>query len=126
MLKITSLFIGVAWLIWGALYENIIDWDIGISLIMTFFTWASAEWFIRVFRTLNWKMMIPALLVAWWSVDGCYIVYWAFKNPDALVMREASIYPSMLFYLLCGVIWSALGTLDLHLSLRKTDQSQLN
>ena len=123
MLKLISFALGLMLISIGSFYENAIDWDIGVSVTMAVFTFFYAEWTIVTFRTLNWKMMIPSIIATWWTVDGCYIIYWAFMNPDALEMRSASIFPSLLLYLLCGFIWYALRPLDLHLYRRNLDQS---
>jgi hypothetical protein len=47
------------------------------------------------------------LLLTWWTVDGCYALYWSFRNPVALeMMREANWPASLALYWACGLVWS--------------------
>lgn len=104
---------------------NAPDWDIGISLVMASFTFLTAEWTLRVFMERNWKLMLPAVLAAWWAADGCYIAYWSIVNPKALDMRGVALPVNVLLYLLCAVIWTALGRVDLHLRERAAARGHL-
>ncbi len=94
---------------------NAPDWDIGVSLLMAGFTFLTAEWTLKVFMEGKWKLMLPALAAAWWSIDGCYITYWSILNPDALDMRGVALPVNILLYLLCAFIWTALGRIDRYL-----------
>ena len=60
------------------------------------------------------------LFATWFSVDGCYAIYWSFKNPAALAfMREANFPASLSLYGMCGVLWLYQGSLrDLATELR--------
>ena len=52
------------------------------------------------------------LIATWWSVDGCYALYWSLVNPVALeMMREANWPASLSLYWACGLIWYWNGTL---------------
>lgn len=53
------------------------------------------------------------LLFTWFSVDGCYALYWHFTDPATLaMMREANFPASLSLYGLCGVIWLYQGSLS--------------
>jgi hypothetical protein len=52
------------------------------------------------------------LLATWWTVDGCYSLYWYFKDPVALdYMREANAPASLSLYWMCGLVWYWNGSL---------------
>ena len=52
------------------------------------------------------------LLVSWFSIDGCYWLYWHFKDPAALdTMRKANFFASLALYGICGIIWLYRGSL---------------
>ncbi len=52
------------------------------------------------------------LLATWFTVDGCYWIYWHFKNPMALeLMREANFFASLSLYGMCGLVWFYKGSL---------------
>jgi len=45
-------------------------------------------------------------------VDGCYTIYWYFKDPAALeMMRSANFFASLVLYGMCGLIWYYQGNL---------------
>jgi hypothetical protein len=53
-----------------------------------------------------------ALLFTWFTVDGCYWIYWHFKNPAALeLMRDANFLASLTLYGICGALWLYRGSL---------------
>jgi uncharacterized membrane protein (UPF0136 family) len=81
--KLVTLAIGVALLIVGACYEQAPDWDIGISLIMAALAYLTAPWSMRVMVQRQWRRWPLMLLLTWFGVDGCYWLYWAWKNPAA-------------------------------------------
>ena len=109
--KLFSLGVGVALLIFGSFYYPTIDWDIPISLIMAFLTYLTAPWALRVFLNRQWLYWPAALFATWFAVDGCYWIYWSWKNPEALVMRSASFGASLALYGICGALWLYRGTL---------------
>jgi hypothetical protein len=52
------------------------------------------------------------LFATWFTVDGCYWIYWHFTNPVALEqMREANFPASLSLYGMCGVLWLYQGSL---------------
>ncbi|MFT3734626.1 MAG: hypothetical protein QM776_06350 [Rhodocyclaceae bacterium] len=110
--KLLSLAIGIALLIWGSFVYRAPDWDIPISLIMAFFTYLSAPWGVRVLVERRWKQLPLALFYTWFSVDGCYWIYWHFNDPVALeLMREANAPASLVLYVTCGLLWLYRGPL---------------
>jgi len=118
--KLFSLGVGVALLIAGSFYRPAIDWDIPISLIMASLTYLSAPWALRVFLNCQWWYWPAALFATWFSVDGCYWIYWSFTNPEALIMRSANFRASLALYGICGGLWLYRGSLrDFLVELRR-------
>ena len=109
--KLTTLSIGLMLLIAGALYEEAIDWDIPISFIMAACAYLTAPWSMRVFLERRWQQWPLMLFTVWFSVDGCYWLYWRYTNPAALDMRIANFPASLSLYGLCGVLWLYRGSL---------------
>ena len=100
---------GLAFLLLGALTFDIPDWDIGVSLVMAFCTYASADWVVGVLRRSEYRKWPLALFFVWFAVDGSYFMYWQIVNPDAM-LRGVQWLPSLFMYLLCAVIWTSLPT----------------
>jgi len=110
--KLFLLFVGVTLLIAGSFYYQAPDWDIPISFIMALFTYLTAPWSMRVLIERQWKNFPLMLFYTWFSVDGCYWLYWHFKNPIALEqMRDANFLASLCLYSTCGLIWYYKGSL---------------
>jgi hypothetical protein len=110
--KLITLALGIALLVAGSFHYDAPDWDIPISLIMAILAYLTAPWSLRVVVERRWALW-PAMLVAtWFTVDGCYWLYWHFRNPVALdLMREANFPASLALYGICGVVWLYRGTL---------------
>lgn len=107
--KLVTLLIGIVLLVIGAFYYNAPDWDIGISIIMALCTYVTAPWTIRCI--MNRKNLLAALAAAWFSIDGCYWIYWSVMNPDALTMRDANAACSTFLYFMMGMFWLYNGSL---------------
>lgn len=106
--NLATLGIGIALLIVGSFYYQAPDWDIPISLIMAGFSYLTAAWSLQVIVFRVWRMWPLMLLATWWTVDGCYALYWYFQNPVALaMMRDANWPASLALYFMCGLVWSA-------------------
>lgn len=104
--KLTTLAIGIALLIAGSFYYEAPDWDIPISFIMALFTYLTAPWSLRVLVEQRWRQWPTMLFATWFTVDGCYAIYWHFKNPVALeLMRDANFFASLSLYGMCGLLW---------------------
>ena len=111
--KLATLGIGVALLIAGSYFTPAPDWDIPISLIMAFFAYLTAPWSLRVIVERRWRWWPVMLFTTWFSVDGCYWLYWRFKNPAALdLMREANFPASLSLYAICGLVWYYRGSVS--------------
>jgi hypothetical protein len=111
--KLASLSIGIALLIVGSYYEKAPDWDIPISFIMAFFAYLFAPWSLRVILERRWRQWPAMLFATWFTVDGCYAIYWHFADPIALdLMREANFPASLSLYGMCGIIWLYRGSLS--------------
>ncbi len=103
--KLVILALGIGLLLIGSVLMPAPDWDVGISFIMAILTYLTAPWLIHVVRRLDWKRLPLALFLAWFSIDGCYWLYWSIVNPDALFMRPANAFASTFIYLLMGMVW---------------------
>jgi hypothetical protein len=109
--KLVTFTIGLALLIVGAIYDQAIDWDIPISLIMAVSTYLTAPWSLRVVLERRWRQFPLMLLATWFSVDGCYWLYWREMKPAVLeIMRSANFPASLALYGLCGAIWLYRGS----------------
>jgi hypothetical protein len=110
--KLATLLIGILLLIAGSIYTPAPDWDIPISFIMAILTYLSAPWSLRVLMERQWRHWPAMLFATWFCVDGCYAIYWYFKDPQALaLMREVNFPASLSLYCICGIIWLYRGSL---------------
>jgi len=110
--KLVSLAAGVLLLVAGSVYLPAPDWDVPISLIMAACTYVAAPWSLRIFYFRRWRLWPLALLASWFSVDGCYWLYWRYQNPFALeAMRGANFWASSWLYCVCGLLWFYHGSL---------------
>ena len=110
--KLFTLAAGIALLVIGALMDIAVDWDIPISFIMALLAYLTAPWSLRVLLERHWRLLPFAVLAAWFTVDGCYALYWHFRNPEALALMRAYNAPaSLALYGLCGVLWLYRGSL---------------
>jgi hypothetical protein len=110
--KLVTLGIGLSLLIAGSFYFDAPDWDIPISIIMALFAYLFAPWCMRVLLERRYRLWPVAAALTWVSVDGCYAVYWHFKDPRALeLMRSANFSASLALYGMCGLLWVYRGSL---------------
>jgi hypothetical protein len=110
--KLVSFAIGLALLIAGALLGLAPDWDIPISVIMATLAYLTAPFSLRVLVERRWRLLPVALFAAWFTVDGCYWLYWHFVDPAALaMMRSANFWASLALYGTCGVLWLYQGSM---------------
>jgi hypothetical protein len=110
--KLFTLTIGVSLLLWGAYAHIAPDWDIPVSLIMAFFAYLTAGWSMHVIVERRWRDFPLMALATWWTVDGCYALYWSFADPAVLaVMRSANAPASLCLYWMCGLVWYWNGSL---------------
>lgn len=105
--NLSTLSVGIGLLVAGAYYYEAPDWDVPISFIMAGFTYLTAAWSLQVVLRRQWRNIPMALAATWWAVDGCYALYWYFRNPEALaMMRDANWPASLALYWACAVVWS--------------------
>jgi len=110
--KLFTLAIGITLLIFGSFYYNAPDWDIPISFIMAILAYLTAPWSLRVIVERQWRFWPAMLLATWFTVDGCYAIYWSLKDPVALeMMRSANFPASLSLYGMCGILWLYRGSL---------------
>ena len=110
--KLATLAVGIALLILGSFHYEAPDWDIPISLIMAIFAYLTAPWSLRVILERKWRLWPAMLFATWFTVDGCYAIYWHFKDPVALEMMRAANFPASLsLYGMCGIVWLYRGSL---------------
>ncbi|MBK9616643.1 MAG: hypothetical protein IPO35_14465 [Uliginosibacterium sp.] len=111
--KLVTLAIGIALLIFGAFYYDAPDWDVPISFIMAIFAYLTAPWSLRVIIERRWRHWPLMLFLTWFTVDGCYAIYWHFVNPLALaLMRDVNFLASLCLYGMCGLLWLYEGSLS--------------
>ena len=111
--KLLSLSIGIALLIAGSFVFPAPDWDIPISLIMAVLAYLTAPWSLRVIVKRQWRHWPLMLFWTWFTVDGCYWLYWSVMNPQALELMRAANFPaSLTLYGFCGVVWYYHGSLQ--------------
>jgi hypothetical protein len=104
ILKGITFFLGLLALLYGALFLDYPDWDIGISLLMAFATLATAQWSVSAVWELRLRWVPLAFFYTWLCVDGVYWAYWSLVRPEVMI-REGQWLASLCLYLLCGVIW---------------------
>ena len=110
--KLGTLAIGIALLVAGSYLQPAPDWDIPISLIMALFAYLAAPWSLHVIVERRWRWWPAMLFATWFTVDGCYWIYWSIKNPVALdLMRSANWPASLCLYAMCGLVWYYRGSL---------------
>ncbi|MHB1186836.1 hypothetical protein [Thiobacillus sp.] len=110
--KLATLAAGIALLIFGSFYYDAPDWDIPISFIMATFAYLTAPWSLRVILERKWRLWPAMLFATWFTVDGCYAIYWYFKDPVALeMMRDVNFPASLSLYGMCGILWMYQGSL---------------
>ncbi len=122
--KLFTLFIGLSLLIIGSFYYQAPDWDIPISFIMALLTYLTASWSMHVITERRWSQFPLMLFFTWFSIDGCYWIYWHFQDPVALaLMRDVDFLASLSLYGMCGLVWYYQGSLKEFLAETRAYQS---
>ena len=110
--KLFTLAAGIVLLVIGAKLDIAPDWDIPISFIMAILAYLTAPWSLRVLLERRWRWLPLALLATWFTVDGCYALYWGWRDPRVLALMRTYNFPaSLALYGLCGVLWLYRGSL---------------
>lgn len=114
--KLFFLTIGMSWLIYGALFWDYPDWDIGVSLIMGILTYLFSSWslslMIKVFKKkpkYSLFYIIIVLLTYWFCVDGSYYLWHTYAHNR--MFRYENFVASSYLYFLASTIWLYKGTL---------------
>jgi hypothetical protein len=104
------------WLLYGAIFYHIADWDVGVTLLMGGLTYLMAPWSVHVilcatrYRPKYWVVHILMALLA-----GLFVVDWVYMAYHTLVgnqtFRDANFYVSMPLYLMAGAVWLYRGSL---------------
>ena len=123
--KLITFCIAMSCLLYGALFFDVADWDVGITLLMGGLTYLTAPWSVHIilssirYRPKNWLLHITAaLLLGLCVVDWAYMLYheWAGNQ----TFRKANLYASSPLYLMAGVVWLYQGsTKDIFENLKK-------
>lgn len=109
--RIFTLLLGLAFLIAGATYSGLPDWDIPISLLMAVPAYITAPCTLRVIVQRRWHQTPWALYWTWITVDGIYVAYWEIVNaPVVDALRFANLPASLALYLACGLVWYPYAT----------------
>lgn len=115
--KLATFGIGMLWLLYGAVFYDICDWDVGISFIMGGLTYVFAPWSVRtIYNAIRctphgWPLrvlaaLVPALFVVDW-------VYWLYHSAlGNQMLRWENFKVSMALYFICGVLWCYRGSLS--------------
>lgn len=113
--KILSFCIAMSWLLYGALFYNIADWDVGVTLLMGGLTYLMAPWSVYVllsairYRPKYWIFHITAALIAGlFVVDLVYMGYHALAGNQTF--RDANFYASAPLYFMGGAVWLYRGS----------------
>lgn len=110
--KLFSLACGIALLVAGSFHYRAPDWDVPISLIMALLAYLTAPWSLRVLLERQWQRLPLMLFFTWFTVDGCYWLYWRQQDPAALeMMRDVNWPASLSLYGMCGLVWYFNGSL---------------
>ncbi|MBT7445478.1 MAG: hypothetical protein HN790_16105 [Methylococcales bacterium] len=114
--KLVTFCISMSWLLYGAIFFNIGDWDIGVTLIMGSLTYLMSPWSVHIilsaarFRPRFWFLhIIAAVLASLFVVDSVYMMYHTLM--DNLILREANFHASFPLYFLAGAFWLYRGSL---------------
>ena len=106
MWKNVTFAIGLSWLIYGAMFFDYPDWDIGVSLLMAGCTYLSADKFIMAIKNKDPIEVLGMSMAAWFSIDGSYALYWSHVDSSVMI-REGQWMMSACLYLLCGMLWTS-------------------
>ena len=102
--KLATLAAGIALLCFGAVYEQLDDWDIGISFLMAQMTFLTAPWVCEEIKAMRWKSLPLAAFFTWATVDGSYWLYNELIG-NTVYLRDANAWASLPLYFICGVLW---------------------
>lgn len=94
MWKNISFVIGLAWLIYGAIFFEYPDWDVPLSFLMALSTYLTADRFILAVKARNYLRTALLSVGVWWAVDGSYWLYWSLVPTMRFCMDCVSLTPA--------------------------------
>ena len=113
--KIVTFCIAMSWLLYGAVFYDIADWDVGITLLMGGLTYLMAPWSVYIlfsavrYRPKYWIFHVAAAVLA-----GLFVVDFVYMGYHTLVgnqtFRDANFYASAPLYLMAGAVWLYRGS----------------
>ena len=104
-MKLITLWLGLIFLLLGARYSGLPDWDIPVSLLMALCAYVTAAPTMRVLLERRWCLLPYAAFWTWFTVDGSYFIYWSLRDPGVLELRFANACASLALYGMCGLVW---------------------
>jgi hypothetical protein len=114
--KLASFGMGMLWLLYGAVFYGICDWDVGVSIVMGGLTYICAPWsVITIYRSIQsrpkvWPVhVVAALIPAMAAVDWSYWLYHTIVGNRMLRWENFKV--SMALYFMCGILWCYQGSL---------------
>lgn len=114
--KLILFLMGMSWLIYGALFWEYSDWDIGVSLIMGILTYLFSSWslslIIKVYKKdtrYSFLYIIAAILTYWFCVDGSYYLWHTYAHNR--MFRYENFIASSYLYFLASTVWLYKGTM---------------
>ena len=114
--KLVSFCFAMGCLLYGALNFDIMDWDVGITILMGVLTYMMAPWSVYIilsairYRPKFWYLQFSAALLAGlFVVDPVYMLYHTIMENQTL--REANFFASTPLYFLAGSVWLYRGSL---------------
>lgn len=111
-MKFLAFLIGMAWLLYGAMFFDYPDWDIGVSLLMGCSTYLVAGWCWKSIKEpVKWPLIA---MLAWLCVDGSYWLYWSLVDPSVMI-REGQWLMSLCLFLLAGFVFATAEDLQEYL-----------
>lgn len=113
--KLITFGIAMSWLLFGATFYGIGDWDIGVTFLMGGLTYLVAPWSIHAilcairYKSRLWYLHIITAIFAWlFVVDWAYMAYHTLvDNP---IYRIANFYASTPIYFMAGIVWLYRGS----------------
>ncbi len=105
----------MSWLLYGAIFYNIQDWDIGVTVLMGGLTYLMAPWSVYIilsatrYRPKFWYLhIVTALIAALFVVDWAYMAYHTIVGNQTF--RDANFYASAPLYFMAGAVWLYRGS----------------
>lgn len=104
--RLVTLWLGLLFLMAGAVWSGLPDWDVPISFLMAIPAYITAAPTMRVLLEHRWQYLHYAVFWTWFTVDGTYVIYWGLRDPAVLdALRFANACASLALYGLCGLVW---------------------